>query len=549
MAEETRGRTIDPIRLAVMRHRFASVAEEVAETLRRAALSPNIKERRDHSAAVFDAQGQMVAHAAAIPVHLGSQPLSVAAVLDLFGGRLGRGDAVLLNDPYRGGTHLPDLTLVTPVFCDPFDPAPTFFIATRAHHADVGGLSPGSLPLSREIFHEGLRIPPVRVARGGAVDQDLIRLIVANTRTPDEREGDLRAQLAANERGAARLRELCPTPEAREEAVRYGAALLDYAEAMMRAFLDALPEGEFAAEDFLDDDGAGGGPVRIACTIRLARGAPAVVDFSGTAAAVPGPLNANDAVALAAVLYAFRAVAGARVGAETGDPPANGGLLRAIRLVIPRGSLLDPPFPAAVAGGNVETSQRLVDVVLRALARAAPDLVPAASQGTMNNVTIGGADPARGGRPFAYYETIGGGAGGGPAGPGASAIQTHMTNTWNTPIEALEHACPLRVVRSTVRRGSGGAGAFPGGDGIVREIEALVPCEATILAERRRFAPWGLAGGAAGARGRNYVVRRDGSIEELAGKATVRLSPGDRIGIETPGGGGFGEVQARAAGS
>jgi N-methylhydantoinase B len=539
---------IDPVRLAVMRHRFASIAEEVGETLRRAAFSPNIKERRDHSAAVFDARGDMIAHAAAIPVHLGSQPLSVAAAIEALGGRWHPGDAVLLNDPYRGGTHLPDLTLVTPVFVEPKFRQPSFLISTRAHHADVGGMSPGSLPLSREIFHEGLRIPPVRLVRGGVVDEDLLRVILANTRTPAEREGDLRAQIAANARGAARLRELCAGKSALEEAARYAGALLDYSESMMRAFLASLPPGEYAAEELLDDDGAGGPPVRVACTIRLARRASkdagATVDFTGTAPAVPGPLNANRAIALAAVAYSFRAVAGARAGAESGDPPANAGMLRPIRLVIPPGSLLDPPFPAAVALGNVETSQRLVDVVLRALASAAPDLVPAASQGTMNNLTVGGFDPRRQ-RAFTYYETIGGGAGGGPAGPGASALQVHMTNTWNTPIEALEHALPLRVTRLAVRQGSGGRGANPGGDGTVREIEALVPCEVTLLTERRQFPPYGLRGGDPGACGRNYLIRRDPhagteQVTELPGKVTLRLAPGDRIGVETPGGGGFG---------
>ncbi len=519
---------IDPVTLAVTRHRFAAIAEEVSETLRRAALSPNIRERQDHSAAIFDGEGRLLAHAAAIPVHLGSQPLSVAAAREAFADRWRPGDAVLLNDPYRGGTHLPDLTLVTPVFSPAG--AVSFIVATRAHHADVGGLAPGSLPLSREIFHEGLRIPPVRVVREGRIDEDLLSIVAANSRTPEERAGDLRAQLAANARGAELLQALLA---AEPDAPLYARALLDYAETMMRAFLRTLPEGEFRAEDFLDD---GGGdernPVRIACAIRL-RAGEAEVDFSGTAPAVGGPLNANRAIALAAVAYAFRAAAGARAGAGAHDPPHNEGMLRPLRLRIPEGSLLDPPFPAAVAGGNVETSQRIVDVLFRALAEAAPDLIPAASQGTMNNLAIGG-------RGFAYYETIGGGAGAGPGRPGASAIQVHMTNTLNTPIEVIETAYPLLVVRSTVRRGSGGRGAWPGGDGIVREIEALAPCDVTILSERRRLAPYGLRGGEPGARGRNYAVRAGGRIEELPGKVALRLLAGERVGIETPGGGGFG---------
>jgi N-methylhydantoinase B len=312
----------------------------------------------------------------------------------------------------------------------------------------------------------------------------------------------------------------------------------------MRGFLATLPAGEFSAEDLLDDDGVGGERLRIACAVRL-DGRSARVDFAGTAAASGGPLNANRAVALAAVGYAFRIVAGARASEDDQSLPLNEGSLRPISLEIPRGSLLDPPFPAAVAGGNVETSQRIVDVVLRALAEAAPDLVPAASQGTMNNVTIGGFDSKRV-RPFAYYETIGGGAGGGPQREGASGIQVHMTNTWNTPIEALEHALPLRVTRMTLRRGSGGRGRHAGGDGICREIEALAPCEVTLLTERRALAPWGLAGGEPGARGRNYVVRADGTVEEVPGKCRLTLRTGDRVGIETPGGGGFGVEEERA---
>jgi len=528
---------IDPVRLEVYRHRFAAVAEEMGEALRRASFSPNIKERRDYSCAVFDARGDMVAQATHIPVHLGSMPLSVAAAIEEQGPDLGPGDMVLLNDPYRGGTHLPDLTLVAPVFDDAG--ALAWFVASRAHHADVGGMTPGSLPISREIYQEGLRIPPVRLVRGGAVERDLVRVLLANCRAPEEREGDLLAQVAANRLGGARLLELERGPGGAAEARLHARALLDYAERLMRAFLRAIPDGEYAFEDFLEDDGAGSGPLAVRVAVRIA-GGEATVDFSGTAPQCRGCLNANEAIALSATAYAFRAVAGAGASGAEAQPPPNAGALRPIRLVVPEGSLVAPRFPAAVAGGNVETSQRLVDVLLGALAAACPDRVPAASAGSMSNLTVGGVDPGRGGRTFAYYETVGGGAGASPRGKGASGIQTHMTNTRNTPVEVLEHAYPFRVRQYRLRPGSGGAGAHPGGDGIVRELVALAPCEATLLTERRRLAPYGLAGGAPGAPGRNGLVRADGSEVELPAKATVRLEPGDAIRVETPGGGGFG---------
>ncbi|GIW71931.1 MAG: 5-oxoprolinase [Planctomycetota bacterium] len=535
----------DPILLAVWRHRFAAVAEEMLQALWRAAFSTNIKERRDHSAAVFTGRGEMVAHAAAIPVHLGSQPLSVQAALARFGASWAPGDAVLLNDPYEGGTHLPDLTLVTPVFEPGAAPGsePAWIVATRAHHADVGGMSPGSLPLARELVQEGLCIPPVLLVRRGEVQDDLVRLIAANSRTPQERQGDLRAQLAANALGVERL--LALTRARGEQARRYAAHLQDYAERMMRRFLAALPAGSYRFLDALESDGIGGGELPIQCQVTIAPRGEATIDFTGTAPASAGPLNANRAVTVAAVAYAFRIVCGAAVGSGEDDPPLNAGMLRPLALKIPPGSLLDPPRGHAVAGGNVETSQRIVDVVLGALAQACPELIPAASQGTMNNLTIGGVHPGRAGERFAYYETLGGGAGGGPRGPGAHAIQVHMTNTRNTPIEALEQELPLRVRRLAVRRGSGGRGLHPGGDGIVRELEVLVPATATLLTERRRRAPWGLGGGAPGAPGRNYLVRagRAPAVPEpLPDKVSLELAPGDVLGMQTPGGGGWGSA-------
>ncbi|RME75620.1 MAG: hydantoinase B/oxoprolinase family protein [Planctomycetota bacterium] len=536
----------DPIRLALWHHRFASVADEMLETLARSAFSPNIRERRDHSAAVFTGTGDMVAQAAAIPVHLGSQPLSVRAAIERFGASWGPGDAVLLNDPWEGGTHLPDLTVVSPVFAPGARPGerPRWIVSTRAHHADVGGMVPGSLPLSREIAQEGLRLPPVRIVRGGEIEPDLLRILCANSRTPAQRRGDLVAQLAASALGARRLAEL--EQRAGAEMHAFADALIAYAERTVRALFASIEDGRYRAEDAIDSDGVGGGPLPLRVEIRV-RGDHAEIDFAGTAAACAGPLNACPAIVHAAVGYVLRAVCGVVLEERAdGDAlPANAGLLRPVTIRIPRGSLLDPPWPHAVAGGNVETSQRIVDALLMALAAPLRAHMPAASCGSMNNLTLGGADPRRGGARFVYYETIGGGAGAGPTGPGESGVHVHMTNTRNTPVEVLEHELPVRVHRHTLRRGSGGPGRQRGGDGIVREIEALAPMTATLLTERRHSAPPGLAGGAPGARGRNAVQRADASEPQpLPDKCTLELAPGDRLRIETPGGGGWGRPAA-----
>lgn len=519
---------IDPVTLEVFHHRLAAIAEEMGVALCRSAFSPNIKERRDFSCALFDGAGEMVAQAAHIPVHLGSTPLSVRAAIAAR--TMAAGDVVILNDPFAGGTHLPDVTVVAPVFL-PGGRTPFAYVANRAHHADIGGSSPGSMPLATEIYEEGLRLPPVHLVRGGTLCADVADLFFANTRVPDERRGDLFAQLAALRVGATRLVELVAASGA--APVRAAMlALQDYAARLMTAALRRLRPGCHRAEDFLDDDGAGSGPVTLRVAITL-RGGRATVDFAGTSPQVAGGVNANVAVTTAAVLYALQLVAG-------GEIPANAGLLRPVRLRIPPGSVLNPHFPAAVAGGNVETSQRTVDVVLRALAAAAPGRVPAASGGTMNNLALGGFDPVRG-RSFAYYETIACGAGAGPEGSGASGVQTHMTNTLNTPVEALEAAYPLRVVRYGLRRGSGGSGRHRGGDGVEREIEALAPLRATLLTDRRSGVPWGLAGGGSGARGENHRRVAEGSRwEKLPGKTKLDLQPGDRLRIRTPGGGGWG---------
>lgn len=516
---------MDPVGLQIANHRFAGIAEEMGVVLGRTALSPNIKERRDYSCAVFDARGGLVAQAAHIPVHLGSTPLSVRAALARV--TMGPGDVVVLNDPFAGGTHLPDVTVVAPVFL-PGGRRPFAYVANRAHHADMGGMAPGSMPLATETFQEGFRLPPVRLLVGGEPVRDVLALFLANTRVPVEREGDLMAQCAALRIGAERLRALAAARGAAAVG-RQMAALQRYAAALMRATLARLPAGTYRGADVLDDDGLGTERIRIAVTVTVGRGR-ARVDFTGSAPQTRGPVNANLAVTRSAVLYVFTALADE-------DIPPNEGLAWPLTIVAPEGTVVNARFPAAVAGGNVETSQRIVDVLLRALAHAAPDRVPAASSGSMSNVALGGT---AGGRTFAYYETLAGGAGGGPGGPGAHAVHTHMTNTMNTPVEALEAYYPLRVRRYAVRRGSGGRGRHPGGDGVVREIEFLAPAEVTLLGERRRVAPYGLAGGAAGATGADWRIRAGRRPERLPSKTTLTAAPGDRLRVETPGGGGFG---------
>ncbi|HXY49707.1 MAG TPA: hydantoinase B/oxoprolinase family protein [Terriglobales bacterium] len=552
----------DPIELEIFKNLYHSIAEEMGAALRRTAFSPNIKERRDYSCAVFDGQGQVLAMGDHMPVHLGSMPMSVRAATEKIA--MAPGDVVMLNDPFSGGTHLPDITLVAPVNLggERSRPrtsrgraaAPDFYVASRAHHADVGGSYPGSMGLCREIYQEGLRIPPVKLVRAGEMDRDVLALLLSNVRTPREREGDLGAQIAACHTGAERLRQIC---------TRYGLArirraatdLLAYSEEMMWAFLHQVPPGTYRAEDFLDNDGISQRAVRIAVAVTVprmpdvsrssrrgsaARGTPTrapalhhlTVDFTGSDPQVEGSVNAVEAITYSACFYVFRCLLAEQV-------PATAGLMHPIRVIAPAGTVVNARPPAAVAGGNVETSQRIVDVLLRALAQAIPDRIPAAASGTMNNLTIGGIDP-RTKEAFAYYETIAGGMGARPTKNGVSGVHTHMTNSLNTPAEALEYAYPLRVQRSALRTGSGGRGRHHGGDGIVREIEVLTDAEVTLLAERRTRGPWGLAGGGDGAAGKACIVHRDGSAEALPGKFNLRLHKGERIRIETPGGGGWG---------
>ncbi len=518
----------DPIELALFQSATHSVAEEMGAALRRTSFSPNIKERRDYSCAVFDAAGNVIAMGDHMPVHLGSMPMSVQAAISALS--LGRGDVALLNDPYAGGTHLPDLTMVLPVF--PQNPAkPIFYVAARAHHADVGGTYPGSMGLCHEIRQEGLRIPPVRIVKGGVIDREILSLILHNVRTPVEREGDLTAQIGACRVGELRLQELI-TKYGSESIHRLGNELLAYSERLTRAELARMPAGEFIAEDYLDDDGYSEAPVKIKVSITIdPERRTARIDFTGSSPQVASSINAVYAITYSAAYYVFRCLL-------PPDSPATSGVMRPIELRAPQGTIVNATPPAAVAAGNVETSQRIVDVLMRALAQAIPNRVPAASSGTMNNLTIGGIDP-QSGQPFAYYETVAGGMGASPAADGISGVHTHMTNSLNTPVEALEYAYPIRVNRYSYRPGSGGRGEHRGGDGIVREIELLADAQVTLLADRRRFPPYGLSGGDPGATGRTLLITPTGE-KELPGKCSVAAHKGDIIRIETPGGGGWG---------
>lgn len=522
----------DPIQLEVFKHRFAAIAEEMGAVLRKASFSPNIKERRDFSCALFDARGQMIAQAAHIPVHLGSMPLSVKAAIASYAENLNPGDMIILNDPFKGGTHLPDITLVSPVFVEPASPnePPRLFgfVASRAHHADVGGMTPGSMPVAREIFQEGIIIPPIKIMESGVLRQEIFDFLMANVRTPTERSGDIWAQIAANKRGEQRLIEM-EVQFGKELVNSYMGELLVYTERMTRQLLLDLPDGKYAYTDYMDDDGISSDPVPIQAAITI-RGDTAIVDFTGSAEQQAGSINAVYAITLSAVYYVFRCLLGL-------DIPNNDGCLAPIEVIAPLGTVVNAVHPAPVAGGNVETSQRIVDVLLGAISKAAPHKIPAASQGTMNNVTIGGSGKNT---AFAYYETIGGGMGALPYKNGPSGVHSHMTNTLNTPIEALEYAYPLRVLRYELRKGTGGRGQFCGGEGIRRDIQVLTDAQATLLTERRTRGPYGANGGEPGIPGANIIIRNKVEIP-IPGKGSFDLKPGDILSIRTPGGGGYGK--------
>jgi len=565
----------DPTTLEIYRALFTSVAEEMGIALRRTSFSPNIKERRDYSCAVFDANGQVIAQGDHMPVHLGSMPMAVAAALKEI--EIEPGDVVALNDPFAGGTHLPDVTLVSGVYREqgevekrktgrrvdattrrvsqqinsagnqqylrvsasprhPVTPSPRrasrplFYVANRAHHADIGGATPGSMGLATDIYGEGLRIPPIRIVRGGVVDADTMRLLLANVRGHAERRGDFDAQIGSLKTGTTRLLEIVER-RGEKETREYAAQLINYSARLMRHTIANIPDGVYEAEDELDDDGISDAPVPIVVRVTV-RGDNAVVDFHGSSPQVMGAINAVEAITVSAVSYVFRCLV-------PGDVPASAGLMEPIKVIAPAGTVVNANPPASVAGGNVETSQRIVDVMFKALAKAMPDRIPAASQGTMNNLTVGGID-SRTGAEFSYYETVAGGTGGRPTSEGMSGVHTHMTNSLNTPAEALEYAYPLRVREYRLRKGSGGAGKYRGGDGVIREIETLVPARMSMLADRRKRGPYGLQGGDDGKPGTNVIVR-GGRIKKIAAKGSLELEAGDRIRIETPGGGGWGK--------
>lgn len=521
---------LDAVRLEVYRSLLSAIAEEMGAALRRSAYSPNIKERRDYSCAICDTGARPVALGDHMPVHLGAIPQSVRAAIEA--GDLADGDVIVLNDPFHGGTHLPDLTAVRGVWTGEGE-SPIAYVASRAHHADVGGSAPGSMPLSREIFEEGVRVPPVRLVRQGVIQSDVWRLLLANVRTPQEREGDLHAQLAALEVGVRRLRELDERRGAGSLTEAF-AALTDYADRLIGAVIEQIPDGRYQGEDAMDDDGVGSDAVTIRATLTI-QGRQMRVDFEGSAAQRPGNINAVAAITESAVRYVLRCVAEALLGSAL---PAGGGAMSAVTIVAPPGSVVNALPPAAVAAGNVETSQRIVDTLFQALADALPDLIPACSSGTMNNLTVGGNDPGTG-QSFAYYETVAGGMGAGPERHGLSGVHTHMTNSLNTPIEALEHEIPIRLRHYSLRRGSGGAGARRGGDGLRRDLELLTEARVCLLSERRVGRPCGGRGGEPGALGENWL-RRGGTWRSLPGKASIDAEAGDIISIRTPGGGGWG---------
>lgn len=510
----------NPVKLEILNNQLASIAEEMGQALMRSAFSANIKERRDFSCAIFDRNGNMLAQAAHIPVHLGSAPLSVKAIIAACD--LGQEDHGIVNDPYCGGTHLPDITVVSPVMA-PGQESPAFYVATRAHHADVGGAQPGSMPLVTTLAEEGFCIAPQRFT------DDVLTQLQSASRTPNERRGDMLAQLAANRVGQKRLAEwLRERGFAQAEAETQ--ALLDWSRRMMMDVLNRFPQTTVSAVDWLDGDGLGAVEIPI-CVKLSVLPEKIVVDFSESAHQVRGPLNAVRAITVSAVHYVFRCLAPPEL-------PQNDGFMSLIDVVTIPGTIVDATFPAAVSAGNVETSQRIVDVLFAAVSKVYPDAAAAAACGSMNNVLVGGETAT--GHPYVYYETIGGGMGATPHCDGASAIQTHMTNTLNTPVEAFENLFPIRIERYEVRRGSGGAGLRRGGDGLIRSFRFLRDATITVIAERRQLGPPGCLGGKSGQPGVDKLEHSDGTTEILAGKAVRLVRSGSRLTIETPGGGGFG---------
>jgi N-methylhydantoinase B len=511
---------MNPVELSIFNNRLSAVCDEMGAVLQRAAFSPNIRDRLDFSCAVFDAEGELAAQAAHIPVHLGSMAYAMRDIVNRFVWQ--PGDMVVLNDPFLGGTHLPDVTLIAPVFTDA---QLAGYVVNRAHHADIGGHTPGSMPISRTLEEEGIVIAPQYLLRQGELNQELMQEILSATRNRQIGRGDFAAQISANKTGSRRLQDLV-LQLGYERFHQSLVALNDYGERLARSVLDSIPAGEYQFEDYMDDDGLGHThlPVHLLLTVN-AQGIH--VDFTGSAEQTPGNINCPVSVVAAAVYYVFRCL-------MPPQTPACAGSFRPISLFVPPGSLLNARRPAAVAAGNVETSSRIVDVVMGALAQALPSLIPAASHGSMNNLAMGGIWH---GQDWDYYETMGGGMGAGSRYAGQSGVQTHMTNTRNTPIEVLENTYPLRIHSYGLRTGSSGQGKHSGGEGLYREIEFLAPATVTLLTERRTLAPWGLEGGGAATPGKNLL-----NGQPLPAKVCRQVGDGDILRIETAGGGGWGVI-------
>lgn len=516
----------DPIKTEIVKLLISAIAEEMGTVLRRTAFSTNIKERLDFSCAIFTGTGDLIAHAEHIPVHIGSMMEAVRVLLPRLRGSK---ETIIFNDPYSGGSHLPDITMVTPLLL-PGSHTPSFFVANRAHHADVGGEKPGSMGISDNIAKEGVLIKPTAFTAQGEVSRKVLNFILNNVRTFDERMVDLMAQLGANQRGIARLKDLLIRYPLDELQLHLN-ALLDHSQALMQETIADLPAGKYSAIDYLDDDGLGTKDIPIALSLTVAKN-KLCFDFRESSPQVKGPVNTVRPVVVSAVFYSLLALSKQRT------IPRNAGCMRDVEILLADGSLLQAKHPAPVAAGNVETSQRLVDVILSALAQAIPDRIPASSQGTMNNILFGGFDSGRK-QNFTYYETIAGGAGALRNQPGTSAVHSHMTNTLNTPVEVLEHHFPLLVTAYKVRGGSGGKGAAPGGDGVIRTYEALDKVEVSLLTERRTYKPSGREGGEPGQAGEN-LFEFDGKSKALPSKTMLTLFPGERISVCTPGGGGYG---------
>jgi N-methylhydantoinase B len=523
---------VDKTTVEVIRGALVYAAEEMGIALKKSAYSPNIKERMDHSCALFDPQRRLIAQAEHIPVHLGSMAFAVREGMAAYKGTLEPGDMILLNDPYLSGTHLPDLTLIAPIY---HSGHLVGYAANKAHHTDVGGKAPGSIAGdSTELYQEGLIIPPVKFVKGGVIDPELSWLIRSNVRTPDVQMGDLRAQIAANNTGIRRVLELVRQYGLVTLHVAMG-EIMDYSERRMRAAISEMPRGEYEASDYMEDvPSIGFAEIRVKVTVIDDR---VVFDYSGTNPQVEAPINAPLGVTIAGIYYTLITVTDSTI-------PINDGCFRPITLRIPEGTMTNPRRPAPVAGGNVETSQRNVDVLMKAFAQITPSRVPAAGLGTMSNISVGGIRPD--GTPWTFYETIGGGSGGRPIGDGVDGVHVNMTNTMNTPVESLEAYFPMRFISYGLRPDTGGAGEFRGGCGIERSWVLTSPkATLSVLAERTKIAPWGLHGGKPGGLGEYKIIKKGGDTITLPSKCTTRIEEGDTLIVHTPGGGGYGDPMRR----